>query len=115
MLKPNSPNHLTIKNMNRPQVHSPASRLASSLLLTAALVVGLIFAPLALFAGTGGVPGGCAFVHTVNGKPAYEACTGANLPMWYSSSNPNYIQGSLPCGQYGNQNCGAEIGDPLSE
>src|SRR5450755_3121564 len=74
-----------------------------------------ILIPSILKAGTGGVPGGCAFTKTVNGKVQYLPCTGVNLQMWYSASSPTYNQGDMPCGQYGNQNCGAVTGDPMSE
>jgi hypothetical protein len=86
-----------------------------SLVLATGLLGGAVFVPFILEAGTGGVPGGCAFAKKVNGQIQYVACTGANLPMWYSSNNPTYNPGDLPCGQYGNQNCGSVTGDPLNE
>lgn len=78
------------------------------------LIVGS-FLPTVLIAGSGGVDGGCAFAKTVNGKTVYEACTGANAPMWYSSSNPAYSIGDIACGYFGNQDCGMQVGDPVNE
>jgi hypothetical protein len=93
----------------------PSGRPLSLLFLSMVLLVSAVFVPLILEAGSGGVQGGCAYVTTVNGKTKYLACTGENLPMWYSASNPSYNQGDSACGQYGNQNCGADLGDPLNE
>jgi len=89
----------------------PSLVLAASLLL----IVGS-FLPTVLMAGSGGVDGGCAFAKTVNGKTVYEACTGANTPMWYTaSSNPAYSIGDIACGYFGNQDCGMDVGDPVNE
>jgi hypothetical protein len=88
------------------------------MILTSAilLIAGSIFIPSVVSAGTGGVPGGCAFAQTVNGATVYKACVGTNLPMWYpASNNPTYAEGDFPCGTFGNQNCGVEPGDPLNE
>ena len=83
-----------------------------------AIVFGLtawIFTSLEVKAGSGGTWGGCAFLQNVNGKINYLPCTGANLEMWYSSNSPTYLPGELPCGGYGNQDCGTEVGDPINE
>ncbi len=79
------------------------------------LLVGSFFPPGILTAGSGGTVGGCAFATTVHGQATYLACQGPNTPMWYVSSNPIYTQGDIPCGYYGNQNCGMEVGDPINE
>jgi hypothetical protein len=94
-----------------------AYRQRPSLVLTASLllIVGSFFQTI-LIAGSGGVVGGCAFAKTVNGKTVYEACTGANAPMWYAaSSNPAYSIGDIACGFFGNQDCGMQVGDPVNE
>jgi hypothetical protein len=98
--------------------HLAAWRKCPFLILSPAilLIAGSFLLPTFLTAGTGGVEGGCAFANTVKGHTVYEPCTGMNLPMWYPvSSNPTFADGDFPCGDYGNQNCGMELGDPLNE
>jgi hypothetical protein len=93
---------------------SPIRNHPLAILAPALLLIALSFTKLT--AGTGGVEGGCSYAKNSNGKTTYAACSGANSPMWYSTSaNPAYSEGDLPCGFYGNQDCGMITGDPLNE
>jgi hypothetical protein len=90
----------------------PPVILTSGLLLIAVSVL----LPSMVIAGTGGVEGGCAFPKTVNGTTTYLPCNGQDLPMWYpATQNPTFSEGDLPCGTFGNQNCGMTAGAPLNE
>jgi hypothetical protein len=92
------------------------NRIFALLASTTFIVAGICLFPCTVTAGSGGgVDGGCAFVTTINGQTSYQPCTGANLPMWYAASSPLFNSGDYPCGDYGNQNCGVEVGDPMNE